>query len=278
MSTSVIPALARARSRKWVEPTRSPVRLVLAQFAGSSGTYNLNGGLLTLPSGGMIVGSGTASFNFGGGTLGATAPWSSSMNLNLTGSGGNATVDTTGGNISLTGNLTGAGTLNKVGPGILLLSGTNSVLGSLTVNGGVLQIPGGSLTAATEYVGVLAQRHGHANGRHEHDHHHALPRCQPGVDRHLQSTWRCAGRASYCARLGHRFTECQRWNAERYARRRNVRRANILLFEFIGQWHHVRHVDPVDRDGPDQWSGRLDQDGDFNPATLTQQHLHRQHA
>ena len=124
-----------------------------AEIVHSVGTYNLNGGLLTLGAGGLSSGSGAASFNFGGGTLGATAPWSSSMNLNLAGSGGAATIDTTGGNISLTGNLTGAGTLNKVGPGILSLSGTNSVLGSLFVNGGTLEIPSGSLTAVTEYVG-----------------------------------------------------------------------------------------------------------------------------
>ena len=130
------------------------VGLVLAQDAGSSGTYNLNGGLLTLGAGGITQGFGSAAFNFGGGTLGATGPWSSSMNLNLTGSGGASTIDTTGGNISLSGNLLGSGTLNKVGPGTLSLSGTNSVLGSLTVNGGVLQIPSGSLTAATEYVGT----------------------------------------------------------------------------------------------------------------------------
>ncbi len=120
------------------------------------GTYNLNGGLLTLSAGGMTQASGSisSSFNFGGGTLGALAPWSTSINLNVTGSGGNATIDTTGGNISLSGNLTGSGTLNKVGSGILLLSGTNSVLGSLIVDGGTVQIPAGSLTAATNYIGV----------------------------------------------------------------------------------------------------------------------------
>ena len=75
------------------------------------------------------------------------------MSLNLTGSGGNATIDTTGGNISLAGNLTGSGTLNKIGPGRLSLSGTSSVLGVLNVDGGIVQILSGSLTVATEYVG-----------------------------------------------------------------------------------------------------------------------------
>ena len=43
--------------------------LVIAGSPGSSGTYDFNGGLLVLPSAGMATGSGTATFNFGGGTL-----------------------------------------------------------------------------------------------------------------------------------------------------------------------------------------------------------------
>jgi fibronectin-binding autotransporter adhesin len=127
-------------------------QLVLAEFAGSSGTYNLNGGLLTLSYGGLTQGAGSASFNFGGGTLGATIPWTSAMNLNVTASGA-ATVDTTGGNIALAGNLTGSGTLNKAGAGTLTLSGTNSALGALNVSFGTLQIVAGSLTATSEYAG-----------------------------------------------------------------------------------------------------------------------------
>jgi fibronectin-binding autotransporter adhesin len=129
--------------------------LVLAQYGSAAGTYSLDAGLLTLGPGGMTRGAGSAAFNLGGGTLGATAPWSSSMNLslNLTGAGGNATVDTTGGNITLEGNLTGSGTLNKVGPGILSLSGTSSTLAVLNVNSGTLQILGGLLTAGNEYAG-----------------------------------------------------------------------------------------------------------------------------
>ncbi len=61
--------------------------LVLCQSASSAGTYNLNGGLLALSAGGLTQGSGTATFNFGGGTLGAVTPWSSSLNMNMSGSG-----------------------------------------------------------------------------------------------------------------------------------------------------------------------------------------------
>ncbi len=128
--------------------------LIIAQSSTASGTYNLNGGLLTLPSGGLTQGAGNGAFNFGGGTLGATAPWSSSMNMNLAGTASAATVDTTGGNIILSGNLTGSGSLNAIGAGILSLRGTNSNLAAVTVDGGTLQTPSGFLTAANEYVGI----------------------------------------------------------------------------------------------------------------------------
>ena len=44
--------------------------LALGENSGSSGTYNLNGGLLLPCSSGITVGSGSAAFNFGGGTPG----------------------------------------------------------------------------------------------------------------------------------------------------------------------------------------------------------------
>jgi fibronectin-binding autotransporter adhesin len=117
------------------------------------GVYNLNGGLLLAGSGGIVAESANASFNLGGGTLSASAPWSSSINMTLTGSIGNSTIDTTGGSIALFGNLTGSATLSKVGPGILSLSGTNSNFGELIVNGGTVQVPGGAIATSTEYIG-----------------------------------------------------------------------------------------------------------------------------
>jgi autotransporter-associated beta strand protein len=127
--------------------------LVLGQSASSAGSYNLNGGLLVLASSGISQGLGSATFDFGGGTLGASAPWASSLNIGLTGNDGNSTLDTSGGNISLAGNLTGPGGLNKVGPGTVTLSGTNSFFsGALNIGGGTLAAPGGALS--TGYLDI----------------------------------------------------------------------------------------------------------------------------
>jgi len=123
--------------------THAAGNLVLAQNAGSAGTYSLNGGSLSVS--GLAVGAGTASFNLGGGTLGAAAPWTSSVNVNLSGIGGPGAVDTTGGNIELSGNLTGAGGLAKIGAGTLTLTGSNTFSGGATLNGGVLSFAVGSL-------------------------------------------------------------------------------------------------------------------------------------
>ena len=100
---------------------------------GNSSVYNLNGGLLLVGSGGITRGSG-AVLNFGSGTLGASAPFSSLVNMNLTA----ARVDTTGGNIGLAGNLSGYGWLEKVGSGTLTLSGSSAYGGPTIVARGVL--------------------------------------------------------------------------------------------------------------------------------------------
>jgi autotransporter-associated beta strand protein len=125
----------------------------LGYSSSSSGTYNLNGGLLVLSSRGAVKGSGIAAFNFGGGTLGASTAWSSALNMNLTGVFGADTINTAGGNISLSGNLSGTGGLTKIGTGMLTLSGTNTYSGNTTVSGGSLMMSAGQLFSPIQYVG-----------------------------------------------------------------------------------------------------------------------------
>ena len=104
----------------------------------ASGTYSLTGGTLILKS--LSKGSGTAAFNFGGGTLQANGTLSTSLPMTLTGTGGNANIDTAGYTITLSGQLSGPGGLNKIGLGTLILSGVNNYTGDTDVSAGVLSL------------------------------------------------------------------------------------------------------------------------------------------
>jgi T5SS/PEP-CTERM-associated repeat protein len=107
-----------------------------------SGTYNLNGGVLALS--GLSAGDGTAAFNFGGGTLQANAAFTAALPMTLTGTGGNATVNTQSYAVTLSGNLSGDGGLTKSGSGRLTLGGGNTYAGPTNVRSGALQINGAS--------------------------------------------------------------------------------------------------------------------------------------
>ena len=113
-------------------------QLILGQVSGSTGTYNLDGGKLIAKS--IVKGSGTAQFNFGGGTLQAGGTFSTSVSMTLTGTGGDATLDTAGYKVTLSGILSGSGGLKKIGAGTLILSGKNTYTGETSVDAGVLQI------------------------------------------------------------------------------------------------------------------------------------------
>jgi autotransporter-associated beta strand protein len=117
--------------------TNSAGSVVLGYFGGDSGTFNLNGGVLSLATG-PSLGGGSGTFNLGGGTLGASAPWSSSLNMNPTGINGPGTVDTSGGDIGLSGALSGTGGLVKAGTGTLTLVGPNTYSGGTSITAGTI--------------------------------------------------------------------------------------------------------------------------------------------
>jgi len=104
------------------------------------GIYNLSGGRMDIGSGGITTSSGSYQVNLGGGTIGAKASWSSSLNLTLTGSNGAVTFETIGNNIVLSGVLSGNGGLTKSGAGTLELAGNNTYTGDTLVNGGSLKL------------------------------------------------------------------------------------------------------------------------------------------
>ena len=123
-------------------------------FGGTTGTYDasalaklqLTGGSFYVGAGGITRGSAATALpvaiQLQGGTLGASAAWSSSLDIKL----GTATIQAanTGGtaqNITLSGILSddsGAGTLTKTGAGSLTLSGVNEFTGATAVTQGTL--------------------------------------------------------------------------------------------------------------------------------------------
>jgi autotransporter-associated beta strand protein len=114
----------------------------------------LTGGTLVVRNG-INRGQGTATFNFGGGTLQVNGKnFSSMVNMTLTGIDGDATVDTAGYNATFSKGLSGPGGLNKIGAGKLTLSANNTYAGGTTISGGTLAVNNttGSGTGASPIV------------------------------------------------------------------------------------------------------------------------------
>lgn len=121
-----------------------------------TGFLILGGGNLYVGSGGIVKATPRAGYGYtnglNSGLLGASADWSSSLDMWL---GANPTIQAadaagTAHNITLSGTLRGAG-FTKTGAGCLTLSGTNTCSGMITVNNGVLMNNGvvtGAVTVA----------------------------------------------------------------------------------------------------------------------------------
>lgn len=145
-------------------------------FGSGTGTYNLNGGTLEVGgTDGIQAGSGTANFSMGGGTLQV-------VNSDLTVGSGiapvlttatSSTINTGGFNATFDGVFSGTGDLNKSGAGELILNGTSTGTGELTVadgevfvegtwggdvvvNSGALLAGSGTVTGAATIEGTIA--------------------------------------------------------------------------------------------------------------------------
>jgi fibronectin-binding autotransporter adhesin len=112
--------------------------VVFGGYAGSSGTLNLNGGLLNLANG-MGVAAGQGQFNFGGGTLAAISNIAVPMPITLTGIG---TIATNGNSATFSGQISGAGGLicTDSGGGLLIISASNNYTGGTQITSGSVQI------------------------------------------------------------------------------------------------------------------------------------------
>lgn len=112
------------------------IRFGYGNNGARAGTLTLGGGTLNIGSSGMVQEI-NGTINLNSGTLGALADWSTSLGMTL---GGSVDVDTTGGDITLTGALAGAGILRKIGTGTLVIPTHNTHTGTLTVSAGTLEI------------------------------------------------------------------------------------------------------------------------------------------
>jgi autotransporter-associated beta strand protein len=112
----------------------------------------LTGGSLYVGSLGITRGSAAASLPvsilLNGGTLGASATWSSSLDMNLGGAVIQAADSTaTARDITLSGALTSSTGFSKTGGGVLSLSGANNISGAIGINAGTLAVESaGALT------------------------------------------------------------------------------------------------------------------------------------
>lgn len=140
--------------------------LSLASGLGSTGTYNLNAGTLTL--GKITNGLGSGTLNFNGGTLKANAPFNASGFTSTINAGG-AFIDTNGNDVIWSPGFDGSGGLTKQGEGTLSLFGFNFYSGSTLVNGGtvdvVIYVDGAATVSAGATLNVSSggQLNGHAN-------------------------------------------------------------------------------------------------------------------
>ncbi len=126
--------------------------VVLGANAGSSGTYNLNGGTLSTPSvGSSGMGASKSMFNFNGGTLQAaldTTTFVSGLTSANVRDGG-AIIDTANFNVAvpvplvhstITGDAATDGGLTKEGTGTLTLTANNTFNGTTVVTAGALLV------------------------------------------------------------------------------------------------------------------------------------------
>jgi fibronectin-binding autotransporter adhesin len=126
---------------------------------GGEDTLEVNGGILNIGANGIgsqnAATPATYEVILKGGTIRATAPWTSNLETTLTSGGTGIIYDTNGNEVTLSGILKGTGGLAKAGAGTLLLTGANTYAGGTTVNSGTLRIGNGGASGSVGTGAVL---------------------------------------------------------------------------------------------------------------------------
>ena len=121
---------------------------ITMQTRGASGGQsfmNVNGGTLNVGVNGFKTTDannlGAYDINLGGGTVRATANWSSALEMHVVSGGTGIIFDTNGNTVTLNGQLNGLGGLTKSGAGTLALgNNSNSYSGPTTISAGTLRL------------------------------------------------------------------------------------------------------------------------------------------
>ncbi len=109
--------------------------------AKAYGSFTQSGGTLIVGAGGVTGAAGNSSVTLGGGTVAASASWTSALNMSLSDLSGPVTFDTAANTVSLCGVLSGNGGLAKRGAGgTLALTNANSFGGGTLVSAGTLSV------------------------------------------------------------------------------------------------------------------------------------------